>query len=163
MASNPWFGALDHLPTSRINGIIEALILQGKLKYSDGKYRTIVPIDGITEKSLDSCGVFVKEDNTIEVHTADIKSSYGRNHGKKLFDDDLFEDDSELFSRLKALRKRLADARGVPPYVIFSDKTLIEIVKLRPKNSDEMRLCSGVGIKKLELYGDYFLNEINGK
>ena len=163
LASNPWFGALDHLPTSRINGIIEALILQGKLKYSDGKYRTIVPIDGITEKSLDLCGVFVKEDNTIEKHTADKKSSYGRNHGKKLFDDDMFEDDSELFGRLKALRKRLADARGVPPYVIFSDKTLIEIVKLRPKNSDEMLLCSGVGIKKLELYGDFFLNEINGK
>ncbi len=61
--------------------------------------------------------------------------------------------DSELFQSLRALRKRLADERGVPAYVVLSDATLLEIARRRPKSEDDLRGISGIGPKKLVQYG----------
>ena len=71
------------------------------------------------------------------------------------------DDDDELFQRLRALRKELADDGSVPPYVIFSDATLRGMVRRRPKDGDELLQVSGVGAVKLRRYGDAFLEEIN--
>jgi len=65
-----------------------------------------------------------------------------------------------LFERLRALRKALADENNVPAYVVFSDKTLLEMAALRPRDAIEMLGISGVGEHKLNLYGDTFLDEI---
>ena len=62
-----------------------------------------------------------------------------------------------LFARLKALRKELAAARNVPAYVVFSDATLMRIAELRPRSHEALRGISGIGPKKLELYGDDLL------
>ena len=70
------------------------------------------------------------------------------------------EGDEELFARLRALRKRLADEQGVPPYVVFSDATLRAMVRQRPANDEEFLAVSGVGKVKLERYGAEFLEEI---
>ena len=69
-------------------------------------------------------------------------------------------EDEVLFERLRALRKRLADLKGVPPYVVFSDKTLWEMIRLRPQNEDELLQVSGVGRVKLQRYGADFLEEL---
>lgn len=67
------------------------------------------------------------------------------------------EGEEALYRDLKALRKRLADAKGVPAYVIFSDATLQQMAHFRPGTPAEFLALSGVGPKKLEQYGEYFL------
>lgn len=68
--------------------------------------------------------------------------------------------DGELFERLRALRKRLADENGFPPYVIFHDATLREIAARKPGNLAEFATISGVGQRKLEQYGTVFLEAV---
>lgn len=70
--------------------------------------------------------------------------------------------DAELFESLRIHRRALADASHVPPYVIFSDKVLMAMVQLRPASLSEMASISGVGISKLQKYGQEFLQVING-
>ena len=67
---------------------------------------------------------------------------------------------SPLFEELRALRRRLADERSVPPYVVFSDATLLAMASARPTTEAEMLAISGVGPKKLTTYGDDFLEVI---
>ncbi|MGB1207738.1 MAG: DNA helicase RecQ, partial [Paracoccaceae bacterium] len=66
------------------------------------------------------------------------------------------EDDAPLLSALKAKRRALADAARVPAYVIFTDRTLIEMAETRPASLDDMARIGGVGVKKLERYGMTF-------
>ena len=72
------------------------------------------------------------------------------------------DEDAPLFSALKAKRRALADAAQVPAYVIFTDKTLIEMAEVRPETLDQMAGIGGVGAKKLERYGADFLEVIRG-
>lgn len=72
------------------------------------------------------------------------------------------EEDEPLLSALKAKRRVLAEAARVPAYVIFPDRTLIEMAERRPRNLDEMAQVNGVGAKKLESYGRDFLSVIAG-
>jgi ATP-dependent DNA helicase RecQ len=68
--------------------------------------------------------------------------------------------DEELFGRLRALRKELADQQGVPAYIVFSDKVLWEMAARRPSAASELLDVPGVGPAKLERYGERFLVEI---
>ncbi|MGR3419556.1 MAG: DNA helicase RecQ [Paracoccus sp. (in: a-proteobacteria)] len=72
------------------------------------------------------------------------------------------EEDEPLLSALKARRRALAEAARVPAYVIFPDRTLIEMAETRPDSLDAMARISGVGAKKLERYGAEFLSVITG-
>jgi ATP-dependent DNA helicase RecQ len=72
------------------------------------------------------------------------------------------EEDAPLLSALKAKRRALAEAARVPAYVIFPDRTLIEMAERRPDDMDAMARISGVGAKKLERYGAMFLEVITG-
>ncbi|MCH4164529.1 MAG: DNA helicase RecQ [Lentilactobacillus diolivorans] len=67
----------------------------------------------------------------------------------------------ELFEQLRQLRRQLAEDQGVPPFVIFSDKTLHEMSALMPTNDSEMLAVKGVGESKLAKYGDQFLEIIS--
>ena len=64
---------------------------------------------------------------------------------------------SPLFEDLKVLRRELADAKGVPAYIVFSDATLLAMAAERPQTEAELLNVSGVGPKKLETYGEAFL------
>jgi len=70
--------------------------------------------------------------------------------------------DESLFAELRALRKRLADELGKPPYVVFGDATLIEMAQRRPTTEAELLQISGVGQTKLARYGATFLKVIQG-
>ncbi len=72
------------------------------------------------------------------------------------------EDDAPLLSALKAKRRALAERAAVPAYVIFPDRTLIEMAERRPATLDQMAQITGVGAKKLESYGAAFLEVITG-
>jgi ATP-dependent DNA helicase RecQ len=67
-----------------------------------------------------------------------------------------------LFQCLKRLRKRLAAARDLPPYVVFSDKTLRAIAAAQPATPAAFLACPGVGERKLEAYGEEFLRAVRG-
>jgi ATP-dependent DNA helicase RecQ len=70
--------------------------------------------------------------------------------------------DQELFEELRALRRRLAEDAGVPPYIVFGDATLVEMSRAKPASEDEFLAVNGVGKTKLERYGKAFLEVIAG-
>jgi ATP-dependent DNA helicase RecQ len=73
------------------------------------------------------------------------------------------EDDAPLLAALKARRRAFAEAARVPAYVVFTDRTLIEMAEKRPRTLDEMARIGGVGTAKLERYGAAFLGVIRGE
>jgi ATP-dependent DNA helicase RecQ len=70
--------------------------------------------------------------------------------------------DSRLWEALRARRKAIAAIQGVPPYVVFHDATLTEMVEQRPRNLEQLAQISGVGRRKLDAYGADFLEVILG-
>jgi DNA helicase-2/ATP-dependent DNA helicase PcrA len=70
--------------------------------------------------------------------------------------------DAELFGRLRSWRKAQAEAQGVPPYVVFSDATLVAIADARPQSRDGLAQISGVGPTKLTRYAAPVLEVVGG-
>lgn len=68
--------------------------------------------------------------------------------------------DQQLFEVLRQLRRQLADERNVPPYIVFSDATLQELVRIKPKTLAQMRSIYGIGDNKLQQYGRLFMDAI---
>ncbi|MBA3694114.1 MAG: DNA helicase RecQ, partial [Acidobacteria bacterium] len=127
------------------------LIAQGFLAQTEGQYPTIV----LTEKSeavlkgnvqVELFKVTIKEDK--EDKKASLVSDVSHPYIKDLFND------------LKQIRTAFARSENVPPYVVFSDATLVEFATYLPQNDSEMRKISGVGELKLQKYGADFLREI---
>ncbi|KZB50957.1 ATP-dependent DNA helicase RecQ [Thalassospira lucentensis] len=73
------------------------------------------------------------------------------------------EEDRDLWERLRNLRRELASSQNVPPYVIFSDRTLWEMVRFKPRTLQDMASINGVGVKKLDQYGLVFLDVMDGR
>jgi len=71
--------------------------------------------------------------------------------------------DGELYVALKTLRRAIADERGVPAYIVFSDATLVQLAERRPRTEAALLEVPGVGPKKLELYGERFLALLAGR
>jgi ATP-dependent DNA helicase RecQ len=89
-----------------------------------------------------------------------LRRAQERRGARKRDGADSAEYDEILFSRLRALRRRLAEEHQVPPYIIFSDKTLCEMCRRFPETLSDLREISGVGEAKLERYGEEFIREI---
>ena len=68
--------------------------------------------------------------------------------------------DRDLFDRLRAVRRELAESEGRPPFMIFADTSLRDMARLRPDTLQALRTCHGVGDAKLERYGEAFLEAI---
>ncbi|WP_417706362.1 DNA helicase RecQ [Pseudomonas sp.] len=68
----------------------------------------------------------------------------------------------EMWEALRSLRRKLAEEHSVPPYVIFPDATLLEMLRSQPSSLSDMAEVSGVGARKLERYGQAFLEVLNG-
>jgi len=68
--------------------------------------------------------------------------------------------DAALFDALKAVRRALATEKKIPAYVVFPDKTLLDMVHLKPQTRDQMAMVHGVGTAKLEQYGEAFLTAV---
>ena len=72
----------------------------------------------------------------------------------------LFDADETLFERLRTLRSEIAREEKVPPYIVFSDKTLVHMCGVKPVTKAEMLTVTGVGEFKFQKYGERFLKEI---
>ncbi|WP_435164915.1 DNA helicase RecQ [Falsirhodobacter sp. 1013] len=100
----------------------------------------------------------LKGEQNITLRRDTVDKAATRNVVKTLVSDEA----APLMSALKAKRRALAEAQNVPAYVIFTDRTLAEMAETRPATLDDMARISGVGARKLESYGDVFLQVING-
>ncbi len=100
----------------------------------------------------------LRGEETIELRRDTIKAAATRPAIKTL----VSEEDAPLLSALKAKRRALAEAARMPAYMVFNDRTLIEMAETRPGTLDAMARISGVGAKKLERYGADFLSVIAG-
>lgn len=146
----PTFGIVDE-SAGLVKEVIELLAAGGYLEITEGTY----PMVGLGPRAREAAqegfaltmkrGLRAKRGST---------SSRGPVIGSASFGDDA------LFDRLRALRKRIADEIGRPPYVVFSDATLRDMCARRPADEEEMLEVSGVGATKLERYGAAFLAEI---
>jgi ATP-dependent DNA helicase RecQ len=109
-------------------------------------------------RMTDAARPILRGEAAISLRRDTITSATARAPIKTLVSDD----DAPLLSALKAQRRALAEAAGVPAYVVFPDRTLIEMAERRPANLDQMMGITGVGAKKLESYGAAFLAVITG-
>jgi ATP-dependent DNA helicase RecQ len=128
--------------------IIDELLVQDVIQQDGDKY----PILKISEKGKK---VLFGKDTISALKREEPKRK--KRAGKE---SELGPYDEELFELLRTLRKKLADKQHVPPYIIFSDKTLHEMCRSFPATPDELTEISGVGNTKLERYGDAFLGVI---
>ncbi len=141
----PTYGIMKEDSESRLRSVINALILKGYLFRAEGEYPVI--------KLTPSSPRVLKGEETITTKVLkDDKQPRTLSAG--------YSYDEGLFDRLKALRKRLAERAGIPAYAVFTDATLREICAKRPATASEFISISGVGERKLSLYGSIFMDEI---
>ena len=145
------YGIGTDLSRSDWNLIIRNLILNEYICYSNPEYRTL----GLTKKS----GKILKGESEFSVTK---KLGVVKSHRKAVkTNNSEFEDyDKELFQVLKDHRYKMAKEKGVPPFVIFSDKTLKDLSIKKPRNESEFLDVYGVGKSKSEKYGSIFLELI---
>ena len=101
----------------------------------------------------------LRDEATIDLRRDTIKSAKSGPKIKQM----VSEEDAPLLSALKAKRRFFAEQLGGPAYIVFNDKSLIEMAEKRPKTLDDMARIGGVGTKKLDSYGTAFLEVINGE
>ncbi|MCF2871648.1 DNA helicase RecQ [Octadecabacter sp. G9-8] len=101
----------------------------------------------------------LRDEETIQLRRDTIKAARTGPVVKQM----VKEEDAPLLSALKAKRRFFAEQIGGPAYIIFNDRTLIEMAEKRPTDLDDMARIGGVGAKKLDKYGAAFLEVINGE
>lgn len=113
-------------------------------------------------KLTEKCRPLLRGEESIELRE-DLRkqTSKTRYDRKKSMQHKLDPVEHKLWEALRALRTELAKEQDVPPYVIFHDATLMEMVMYRPTTSQQMQKISGVGERKLDLYGAAFLEVLN--
>jgi ATP-dependent DNA helicase RecQ len=111
-------------------------------------------------RMTDRARPLLRGEETIQLRADTIRAAKGTGPRVRML---VSDEDAPLLSALKAKRRALAEAAGVPAYIIFNDKTLIEMAETRPATLDQMARVSGVGAKKLEHYGTAFLEVIAGE
>ncbi len=150
------FGIGADIEIAEWRGIFRQLIARGLLR---------VDVEGHGSLKLDqSCLPLLRGESTLQLRRETRAASPvpARSAHKRVAASDFDPEDQALWEALRACRRRLADAQGVPPYVIFHDSTLADMVNIAPVTQDELSEVSGVGMAKLERYGDEFLAVIRG-
>ena len=156
MNQNPCYGELSKVPAYRLRQVLNYLQLQEYIYVTSDEYAVVK----LTEKSEE----LLKEDARIVMKLAKesdrpVKHQKSeRQKGKKQSEGTLSEADAPLFEKLRELRLEIAREEKVPPYIVFSDKTLIHMCMIKPATREEMLSVAGVGEFKYEKYGERFIN-----
>ena len=147
------FGIGTFLSNSEWHGVFRQLIAQGYL-YSDIHHYGALKLTA-------SCKPLLRGEQTLHLRKqVKIKqaATTSADKGQKI---KLRLADQALFEALREHRRELADAQGVPPFVILHDKTLHELCAQRPGSLDALQHVSGIGNRKLELYGQDLLDIVS--
>jgi ATP-dependent DNA helicase RecQ len=142
------YGIVDDLSDDEIKDITALLLARGLLAKNGGQYPTL----GLTKAGWQ----FLKKREQLTLTRPKRQTETESASRDRL----LLAYDKRLFQKLRELRKSIADLRGVPPYVIFSDATLQHMAYYLPQSRDSLSRISGVGAVKLEQLGDDFLAAI---
>lgn len=140
------YGIGKHLTADEWKSIFRQLVARGLLDVDAQAYGGL--------KLNDACRGILRGEEAIQLRR-EIKASAAAVARKQGLVVD--SEDQPLWNALRACRKRLAEEHGVPPYVIFHDATLREMLAFRPLTPEQLLSITGVGQSKLERFGDEFL------
>ena len=157
---NPEYGTLSQMTVTRLRQIVQELMYQGYLELSGDQYpviQTTRKSAGFQQNNRTLVMKLAKEKEREEVSGRKQKRGSRKKAGAAAM---LSEKDLELFETLRVLRREIAEEEKVPPYMIFSDKTLALMSAAHPANLEEILRISGVGEFKLQKYGERFLQVI---
>lgn len=141
------YGIGKHLTADEWKSIFRQLVARGLLDVNSDGFGGLV--------LNESCRSYLRGEEKIYLRR-DIKIAVTSPRRANLSQSIATEDQS-LWNALRACRKRLAEEQGVPPYVIFHDATLREMLEFRPLTPEQLRTITGVGESKLKRYGEEFL------
>lgn len=162
MDENPCYGKCAGIPIYRLRQIFNHLLVENYLKLTNDEY-TLVKLAEKSEALLEGNAVLTmklakEQPKRVSEKKEKKPRSLAGNAGSALS-----ENDEPLFQRLRTLRLEIAREEKVPPYIVFSDKTLVHMCILKPKTKEEMLQVSGVGEHKYKKYGEKFLKEVNAQ
>lgn len=162
--SDSEYGKLAELPIARVRDTVEQLIGSGYLTVSMGQY----PVIGMGDLGLAALNSSEEFAFSIKRRKRGRAGSERARRAVDLLRDEValdskprIGDDAELFERLRALRRELAEWRDVPPYIVCSDKTLRGLCRQRPATREELLEVSGIGERKADEFGEAFLKAIS--
>ena len=172
------YGKLSNRKEAELRLLIDQMINAGYVIQTDGEY-SVLRMGDISPLRDENTHVYIKKAKKTYASellkgggqtggeavsgnaSAGISGSKPASRTRKKSTDSLTAAGYELFERLRALRLVIAREEGVPPYIIFNDKTLIDMCEKLPVDADTMLSVSGVGQNKLMKYGSRFTEEIS--
>ena len=149
------YGALSGHSEAELRTLISQMTEMGYLYQTQEKY-SVLKLGNITPLKDENIRVIMR---TYEEKEPDKKKKIQK-AVRKRSTDALTSAGYDLFEVLRKLRLEIAKEESMPPYIIFSDKTLIDMCVKKPSDEEEMLNVSGVGANKLKKYGQRFLEEI---
>ena len=143
------WGLMKGYKAEAIRGMINFLTAEGFLQTEDVEF----PVLSFTERTTQ----FLKSETKLMMRKQEERAEKPLSVSKRK---QTWAANEELFDLLRSLRKELAAAEGVPPYVVFSDKTLSAMCETMPMDRDNFLEVPGVGSVKLEKYGEAFIKAV---
>ncbi|WP_323089189.1 DNA helicase RecQ [Allobaculum sp. JKK-2023] len=151
LTSVPGFGALHTLSDEKIRMVLEGLLIQGYLTRSVDQYQVISSTQKLALALKNNEKIVFQRKASLEDRKKKKKEKTTPSGSASSI---------ELFEKLKTVRRQLATKYDLPPYLIFSDATLLSMAQKLPTDEDSLLEVSGVGAFKLERYGKAFLTAI---
>ena len=147
------YGVLKDSSEAQLRLLTNQMLLDGYLYQTEEQY-SVLRMGDISALKDENMHVIIR------LHE-EKEPSFRKKPSRKRNTDSFTSAGFELFEQLRKLRLEIAREEGMPPYIIFSDKTLIDMCVKAPKNKSEMLNVSGVGANKFDKYGQRFLDEIS--
>ena len=146
------YGSLKEKKEADLRALISQMVSEGYLRQTEEQYSVL---------KLGDTAPLMKEDARVMLRTWKAKEPEKKKKTAKVKSTDgLTSAGSELFEVLRKLRMEIARENGVPPYIVFNDKTLIDMCVKLPATEEEFLEVSGVGENKRKKYGRQFLDAI---
>ena len=154
--SLPSFGMLDEVPEALIRDVLSQMATDGFLTIAEGR----LPIVGFGPRAAETVAPEFHYDIK-KIKRADARARRTPDVSTPAVGSYVPDDgDEALFQKLRALRLDIARELGKPPYIVFSDKTLRDMVRVKPITDDQFLAVNGVGESKLKQYGERFMAAI---
>lgn len=154
--SLPSFGMLDEVPEARIRDVLSQMATDGFLTIAEGR----LPIVGFGPRAAETVAPEFHYDIK-KIKRADARARRTPDVSTPAVGSYVPDDgDEALFQKLRVLRLDIARELGKPPYIVFSDKTLRDMVRVKPITDDQFLAVNGVGESKLKQYGERFMAAI---
>lgn len=163
------YGQLENRTEADLRLLISQMIRMGYIIQTEGEY-SVLKAGNIEDLQNKNTKIIIKKfkekekiSTTKKHKTSFKKDSFSASAESSSADSTATNSsrNSALFEALRQLRLQIAKEESVPPYIVFTDRTLIDMCSKLPQNEDEMLNVSGVGQNKLKKYGQRFLQEIS--